>query len=77
MGAEQLTAGDPIPSNCELIEVRVAELRQLFNAMDASPFRERDLDPDAEDLIVGWGRRSPARFDAGLAGGSGPGPRPC
>jgi hypothetical protein len=59
MGAEQTTAGDPIPSNCELIEVRVAELRQLFNAMDASPFRERDLDPDAEDLIVGWGREAP------------------
>src|SRR6185437_11247995 len=30
-----------------------------FNAMDASPFRERDLDPDAEDLIVGWAREAP------------------
>ena len=27
--------------------------------MDASPFRERDLDPDAEDLIVGWAREAP------------------
>ena len=42
------SAGDPIPSGCRLIEVRVAELRQLFNAIDPSPFRERDLDPRAE-----------------------------
>jgi hypothetical protein len=52
-------AGDPIPKGSELIELRVMELKQLFNAMDASPFRERDLDPDAEDLIVGWAREAP------------------
>lgn len=45
--------------NCELIEVRVAELQQLFNSMDASPFRERDLDPDAEELIASWAREAP------------------
>ncbi len=56
--AEQ-TAGDPTPPNTELIEVRVAELKQLFNSMDASPFRERDLDPDAEEFIVGWAREAP------------------
>lgn len=59
MREEQQSAGDSIPPDCELIEVRVAELKQLFNAMDASPFRERDLDPDAEDLIVGWAREAP------------------
>jgi len=48
------SAGDPIPSNCQPVEVRVAELKQLFNAMDPAPFRQRDLDPDAEDFIVGW-----------------------
>ena len=37
------SAGDPIPSDCVQIEVHVAELRQLFNAMDPSPFRERDI----------------------------------
>ncbi|MEO6595828.1 MAG: hypothetical protein ABIP94_13840 [Planctomycetota bacterium] len=42
-----------------LIEIRVAELRQLFNSMDASPFRERDLDPSAEEFIVGWAREAP------------------
>lgn len=41
------------------IEIRVAELRQLFNAIDPSPFRERDLDPKAEAFIVGWARELP------------------
>jgi hypothetical protein len=45
--------------------VRVAELRQLFNAIDPSPFRERDLDPGAEEFIVEWSRDHPA--DAPLA----------
>lgn len=58
-------AGDPIPPNCERIEVRVAELKQLFNAMDPSPFRERDLDPAAEEFIVSWAREAPR--DASLA----------
>ena len=47
-----LSAGDLLPANCELIEVRVSELKQLFNAIDPSPFRERDLDPNAEEFIV-------------------------
>ncbi len=42
-----------------VIEVRVLELKQLFNSMDASPFRERDLDPSAEEFIVGWAREAP------------------
>jgi hypothetical protein len=58
-------AGDPIPSKCAVIEVHVAELKQLFNAIDPSPFRQRDLDPDAEDFIVGWAREVPT--DASLA----------
>ena len=44
------SAGDPLPANYELIEVHVSELKQLFNAIDPSPFRERDLDL----LIGGW-----------------------
>jgi len=54
-----LASGDPIPENCHLIEVRVAELRQLFNAIDPSPFHDRDIDPDAEQFIVEWGRDAP------------------
>lgn len=49
-------AGDPIAPGCEVIEIRVAELKQLFNAIDPSPFREKDLDPKAEEFIVGWAR---------------------
>src|SRR5436190_12401693 len=56
MAEQPQAAGDPLPPNCEVIEVHVAELRQLFNAIDPSPFRERDLDPNAEEFIVGWAR---------------------
>ncbi len=38
------------------IEIRISELAQLFNSFDPSPFRQRDLDRDAEDYIVGWAR---------------------
>jgi hypothetical protein len=44
------------------IQLRVGELRQLFNSIDPSPFRERDLDPDCEEFIVSWAREfSPDR----------------
>ena len=56
MPADGTTAGDEIPATHAVIEVHVAELRRLFNAIDPSPFRERDLDPKAEEFIVGWGR---------------------
>jgi hypothetical protein len=65
MNLDEQTAGDPIPPNCVQIEVHVTELKQLFNAMDPSPFRERDLDPNAEEFIVGWAREAPR--DAPLA----------
>ena len=44
--------GDPLPRDCQVVEVHVKELGQLFNAMDPAPFRERDLDPNAEAFIV-------------------------
>jgi hypothetical protein len=65
MSAEPLSAGDVIAPDCRVIEVRVAELRQLFNAIDPSPFKERDLDPRAEEFIVEWSRDLPR--DAPLA----------
>jgi hypothetical protein len=61
---EQASAGDPIPEGAGRIEVHVAELKQLFNAMDPAPFRG-DLDPAAEEFIVGWARELP--LDAPLA----------
>jgi hypothetical protein len=56
MTAEIESAGDTVPPNCEPIEVHVSELSQLFNSMDPSPFHEKDLDPEAEEFIVGWAR---------------------
>jgi hypothetical protein len=53
------SAGDPIPPKCAVIEVHVDELKQLFNAIDPSPFREKDLDPKAEEFIVGWAKDLP------------------
>jgi hypothetical protein len=41
------------------IQLRVGEFRQLFNSIDPSPFRERDLDPDCEEFIVSWAREFP------------------
>jgi len=60
------SAGDPIPTDCRVIEVRVAELKQLFNAIDPSPFRERDLDPKAEEFIVGWAKEVPRNSQLAL-----------
>lgn len=49
-----------------MMEIRVSELRQLFNVIDPSPFGERDLDPRAEDFIVAWSRDLPADAALGL-----------
>jgi hypothetical protein len=38
------------------IELRVDRIAQLFHSLDPYPFRERDLDQDAEDYIVSWAR---------------------
>jgi hypothetical protein len=59
VAAERQSSGDPLPRGCRIIEVRVSELRQLFNAIDPSPFNERDLDPRAEEFIVDWARDLP------------------
>ena len=53
------SAGDAIPTGSHVIKVRVVELRQLFNSIDPSPFRERDLAPRAESFIVDWARDLP------------------
>lgn len=52
-------AADPAAPGGAVIEVHVAELRQLFNSIDPSPFGEQDLDPKAEEFIVGWAREVP------------------
>jgi len=59
-------AGDPIPPKCAVIEVHVGELKQLFDAIDPSPFRDRDLDPKAEEFIVGWAKDLPRESSLAL-----------
>lgn len=59
MPTEPAAAGDTVAEACRIIEVRVSELRQLFNAIDPSPFRQRDLDPSAEEFIVDWSKDLP------------------
>jgi hypothetical protein len=55
-----------MPAGCAVLELRVAELPRLFNAMDPAPFRERDLDPKAEEFIVEWAREVQADRPLGL-----------
>ena len=59
MAENRQIAGDEIPRDAAVIEVRVRELSQLFNSMDPSPFLEKDLDVDAEEFITGWARELP------------------
>jgi hypothetical protein len=50
---------NPPRTNEVVIEVHVPDLRHLFNAIDPSPFRERDLSPEAESFIVDWAETAP------------------
>src|SRR5207244_6401962 len=42
------------------IELRITEISQLFHTLDPFPFRDKDLDKDAEEFIVGWARETPS-----------------
>src|ERR1044071_467365 len=42
-----------------VIELQVDKVGQLFDTLDPMPFREKDLDRQAEDFIVGWARELP------------------
>jgi len=41
------------------IDVRLSSIDQLFDTLDPSPFREKDLDKDVEEFIVSWARELP------------------
>jgi len=43
------------------IQIKLHDINQLFNTMDPSPFREKDLDADAEEFIVSWAQEFPIR----------------
>ncbi len=42
-----------------VLELYLADTRQMFNSMDPAPFRKRDLDPRAAEYIVDWAREAP------------------
>jgi len=44
-----------------VIELQVEKVGQLFDTLDPTPFRERDLDREAEEYIVGWARELPRK----------------
>jgi hypothetical protein len=55
-----------MPQDAGVIRVRLGDLSQMFNAMDPSPFAERDLREDAERFIVSWARDLPANAPLAL-----------
>ena len=50
-------------TNAKEIEIRIKSVEQLFNSFDPAPFRERELDREAERHIVSYARE----IDAGSA----------
>ena len=51
---------EPPAATENAIEIRIEDISQLFHTLDPFPFRERDLDKDAEEFIVNWARELPA-----------------
>ena len=45
-------SGDQGVAGCRIIEMHLREMSQLFDSLDHSPFREKDLDRNAEEYIV-------------------------
>lgn len=41
------------------IAIRIKAIDHLFNSIDPSPFREKDLDSNVEEFLVGWVRELP------------------
>ena len=54
-----IDTNDSIPAAATKIQINVSRPAQLFNSLDPSPFRERDLDHNAEDYIVGSAEEAP------------------
>ena len=46
--------------NLTEISVRARSLVQLFNSLDPSPFRDKDLDPEVEAFVTDWVSELPA-----------------
>lgn len=46
----------PPTTDTQEIEIRIKSIEQLFNSLDPAPFRERELDREAERHIVAYAR---------------------
>ena len=53
-------AGDALPAGA-VIEVRLRDVNRLFDALDPSPFHEKDLDRRAEEYIVESAKELPRK----------------
>jgi hypothetical protein len=51
--------GEKSQTAANVIEIRIEEIAQLFHSLDPFPFREKDLDKEAEEFIVSWARELP------------------
>lgn len=56
-----------MPGPPTVIELQVEKVGQLFDTLDPQPFRERDLDREAEEFIVSWARELPPKAPLGIA----------
>ena len=63
---QTIAGGESDMGRRAVLEMRVPELRRLFNTMDPSPLRERDLDPNAEEFILDWAQETRAGEPLGL-----------
>jgi len=60
ISSQQTAASAAQAANTHYISLSVHDISQLFNSMDPSPFREKDLDDDADEFIVSWTQEFPA-----------------
>jgi hypothetical protein len=58
--SEAKSMAEQPPPAANAIEIRIEEIAQLFHSLDPFPFREKDLDKEAEEFIVGWARELPS-----------------
>jgi hypothetical protein len=66
MTALPAASGGIMPPGCAIIEVRVGEPHQIFHPLDASPYRDRLLDPRVEEYIVHRAAAVPRGAPVGL-----------
>src|SRR6202163_5117470 len=57
--AANINSGTYPTTAANAIEIRIEKIAQLFHSLDPFPFREKDLDKDVEEFIVGWARELP------------------